>query len=174
MFLGFQDYDGFPWHTVSSNIAISRQMAVGQRPSAMEIKEIAERVGLNDSLSKYPSELSGGMRKRLAFARCIASNAKLVILDEPFSSLDSSSRRELQLLTGEVVAATACGVLMCTHDAHEAALVAHRVLVCSGRPLSIRRTVDIQYPAPTEADPAGYEAIEQTAHKLIRELARPP
>lgn len=174
MFLGFQDYDAFPWYTVARNISLSRRLAVGYGVQLHEVKEIAQRVGLEDSLDKYPSELSGGMRKRLSFARCIASNAKLVILDEPFSSLDSRSRRELQLLTREVVKSTNCGVLMCTHDAHEAALLANRVVVCSGRPLSVKRIFDIEYQPPEERDPIGYERIEETAHDLLRELAYAP
>jgi NitT/TauT family transport system ATP-binding protein len=169
VFLGFQDYDAFPWYTIEENIELARLNSSGINLPIETVDAILTRVGLRENPKSYPSELSGGMRKRLALARCLAARARLIVLDEPFASLDSRSRRDLQRLTRTVVEETDCGLLMCTHDAYEAALVADRVIVCSGRPLAVKGCVVVRrIHGATEAQ--NLALAEQAAHEISRAI----
>ncbi len=137
LFMGFQDFDAFPWYTVRENILLMSRFRSSKLNERNSI-ELADRVGLKGELDHYPRELSGGMRKRLAFARCLASGARLLLLDEPFSSLDIKSRLELQQLTIKLTRETGIGVILATHDAQEAVSMGDRIVVCSGPPLEFR------------------------------------
>lgn len=169
VFLGFQDYDAFPWHTVAKNIALAGAGTAHFGITNRSVNDILATVGLSDSSNKFPCELSGGMRKRLALARCLAANARLIILDEPFSSLDSCSRRDLQVVTRDLVATTGCGLLISTHDPYEAAFIADRVIICTGRPLTVRSNVVIRRAVHASIN-ENISLAEQSAHEISRRI----
>lgn len=171
VFLGFQDYDAYPWYSVGDNVALASSGTTRKHAQHEDIDRILSSVGLRDSVDKYPKELSGGMRKRLALARCLGSGARLIMLDEPFSSLDSRSRRELQLLTKKLVRNSRCGLIICTHDPYEAAVVADRVFICSGKPLTVLDTIDVRR-LPGSNDPNNYRFIDLAVREIYRSLNR--
>ena len=147
VFFGFQNFDAFPWLSVKGNVQMARKFLEPQ-PNCLSIESIIEDVGLQDQERKFPSELSGGMRKRLAFARCLASSAKLVLLDEPFASLDVRARIQMQHLLHKVVEGTDCCVIIVTHDAEEAVFLGTRIVLCNGPPLKVHRAIGIGFRVP--------------------------
>jgi NitT/TauT family transport system ATP-binding protein len=160
----FQDYDAYPWFTVWENV----KLGSGSKPFPPDhaVEEMLSQVGLSGERTRYPGELSGGMRKRLALARCLVRRPQLLLLDEPFSSLDVDSRWEMYRLVQALWADTGCAAILVTHDLQEAILLADRILVSSHRPLQIREALEVPL-----ARPRG-EGIEDTTEyfTLLRHL----
>lgn len=142
VFLGFQDFDAFPWLTVEQNVLLATSFRFGKK-CQHDVQDTLTEVGLEAFGERFPGELSGGMRKRLAFARCLASAAQLVLLDEPFASLDVASRIGMQHLLRRVVIQTNCATILVTHDAEEAVFLADRVVLCQGPPLEVTSILEV-------------------------------
>lgn len=172
IFLGFQDYDAFPWLTVSQNIDAMRRFRSGNVGDTAS--KVLRDVGLEGADRKYPSELSGGMRKRLSLARCLAGDAGLVLLDEPFSSLDVRSRNEMHFLVQRVILDTECGVVLVSHDVDEAVFLSTRILVCDGPPLVSRATLTIDLPQPRDNGVRTTPKFEEYVMKLRKLLDGEP
>lgn len=131
--LVFQAYNSFPWLTVWENIAfgLRRSSALERRE---EIREWLEITGLSEFSDNYPKALSGGMRQRMALARSMIMNPRLLLLDEPFGALDEHTRDRMQQLLLRTVAASSCSIIIVTHDVREAILLSDRVVQMSPRP----------------------------------------
>ena len=142
----FQDYDAYPWYTVWENVKWGS--GSGEAPSDHAVGEILTQVGLVGDGLRYPGELSGGMRKRLALARCLVRRPPLLLLDEPFSSLDINAKYEMYHLVERLWSDSRCAVILVTHDLEEAILLADRVIVAGNRPLHIRETIEVPFPRP--------------------------
>lgn len=125
----FQDPRLLPWRTAMGNVALV--LPKQQRGRA---RGWLERVGLADATHLYPVALSGGMRQRVAIARALASEASLVLVDEPFSNLDAETADRLRELLTTELGSLRCPVVWVTHDAREASLVASRILEIDGPP----------------------------------------
>jgi ABC-type nitrate/sulfonate/bicarbonate transport system ATPase subunit len=123
----FQDARLLPWLTAQQNVALAGSDAAG----------LLTKVGLAGFEAHYPRQLSGGMQRRVALARALATGSKLLLLDEPFVSLDPALAGEMQDLLAEIIARENRTVLMATHSAAEAERLAHRVVVLEGRPVRI-------------------------------------
>ena len=141
--LVFQDPRLLPWlsavdHIRASDAKMSRATALA----------VLERVGLGDRGEAFPHQLSGGMQRRVALARALAVNAELLLLDEPFVSLDRLLADEMQGLVAGLIAAEKSTVLLVTHLAEDAARLADRVVVLAGRPAQI--VADMALPVPRE------------------------
>ncbi|MCL1852898.1 MAG: ABC transporter ATP-binding protein [Peptococcaceae bacterium] len=154
----FQEPRLFPWLTVAGNVAFG---LTGRKPRAEVraiVKENLDFVGLSAYTKAYPRHLSGGMAQRVALARALAWQAPVLLLDEPFSSLDVRTRSKLQEDVLVLWQKTGKTVLMVTHDITEALLFSQRVLVLGDRPARILRelTVDLPYPR----DPGSSEFVE--------------
>jgi iron(III) transport system ATP-binding protein len=119
----FQDYALFPHLSVGQNIAFG---ARGSRSGA-RVEELARLVGLAGVLGKYPHEISGGQQQRVALARALAPEPELLLLDEPFSNLDTELRERLSLELREIIKATGATAVLVTHDQHEAFAIADQV-----------------------------------------------
>lgn len=115
-----------PWLTVLENTVIGARLR-GQEPDFMRAQDMLARVGLAEHLHKKPSALSGGMRQRTALARTLVEDRPVVLLDEPFSALDASTRADMQELAAEVLAGKT--VLLVTHDPAEAVRLGHKIIV---------------------------------------------
>jgi NitT/TauT family transport system ATP-binding protein len=136
----FQDYRGslMPWMTVRDNVAFPLQgMGVGRAGRRRQADESLAAVGLPGVADRYPWQLSGGMQQRVAIARGIAYRAPVLLMDEPFGSVDAQSRFELEDLALSLRAALGISVVLVTHDIDEAVYLGDRVVVLAGRPATV-------------------------------------
>ena len=115
-----------PWATISDNVSLGNKLR-GEKFSTEKKRKIIEKVGLMDHKKKYPFQLSGGQRQRAALARTLMENTPIVLLDEPFGSLDSNTREEMIDLTFESLKGKT--VLFVTHDPHEAARLCESIYI---------------------------------------------
>jgi NitT/TauT family transport system ATP-binding protein len=145
----FQESATLPWRTVLDNVAFALQArGVGKRARRAKARELLETVGLGRFGAHYPSQLSGGMRQRVAMARAISCEPDLILADEPFGALDEQTRLIMAVELLVVVERLKCGVLFITHSIQEAVLMSDRVLVMSQRPGHIIDEVTIDLPRP--------------------------
>jgi NitT/TauT family transport system ATP-binding protein len=164
----FQDYGLFPWLNVRRNIAfgpISRQ-----RPKE-EVQDTVDRflalVGLQRFADAYPHQLSGGMKQRVAIARVLANDAKIVLMDEPFGALDAMTREHLQDELLEIWERTGLTVLFVTHSIEEAVFLADRIVVMSPGPGRIESEVVVRLSRPRDVVAPNFNEIRrQLALKL--------
>lgn len=147
----FQTDALLPWRTASGNIEVALRLA-GERGSAakMRARELLARVGLADSGEKYPGQLSGGMRKRVALARALAYDPSLFLMDESLSALDAQTRIHVGNFLLGILAEFGQTVLFVTHDIEEAVTLADRVLVMSRGPGRIVAAIEIPLPRPRD------------------------
>jgi ABC-type nitrate/sulfonate/bicarbonate transport system ATPase subunit len=149
----FQDPGLFPWRTTLDNVAFGLEL---QGMPAAERRRIAaellEPLGLRDFAARYPRELSGGMRQRVAIGRALAIDSRIVLMDEPFGALDEQTR----LLTGEwllsVWTRARKTVVFVTHSLQEALALSTRVVVMTARPGRIKSVIDLPFPYPRDPE----------------------
>jgi NitT/TauT family transport system ATP-binding protein len=145
----FQDYGLFPWMTVRRNIGFGP--AVRGLKKA-EVSRIADRfvsmVGLDRFANSYPHQLSGGMKQRVAIARVLANDAKVVLMDEPFGALDAMTRESMNMELMRVWSEERKTVIFITHSIPEAVLLGDRVVVMSPRPGRISEIIDVDIGRP--------------------------
>jgi NitT/TauT family transport system ATP-binding protein len=151
----FQDYSRslFPWLTVSRNVMFPLRKEHEPRSDKLaRVERVLGEVGLDGAGKKYPWQLSGGMQQRVAIARALVSRPEILLLDEPFASVDALTRTELQDLVLRLHQHEEKGVTIVhvTHDIDEAVYLADRVLVLSGTPGRIVASVDVPLPRPRE------------------------
>lgn len=142
-----------PWRTVEDNIGIAFELACRRIPKPEQrdrVREIIELVGLKGFEKHYPSELSGGMRKRAAFARMLIYEPETLLLDEPFGALDAQLRLIMQQELLRLVERRQMTVILVTHDLEEAIAMADRVLVFTSRPGRIRASRAIPFERPRD------------------------
>jgi NitT/TauT family transport system ATP-binding protein len=143
----FQSYSAFPWLTVSQNTGFGLSKEFGASREK-EISKWLNLMGLGEFADAYPRALSGGMRQRLALARSMIVNPKLLLLDEPFGALDERTRENMQQLLLDVVSKTDCTILFVTHDIREAILLGDRVILLSPRPGKLLRDLSCPLSKP--------------------------
>jgi len=131
----FQEYALFPWLTVTQNIRYGLEMTGVPRDQRVDIvQRLIRTIGLQGFEHRFPRELSGGMKQRVAIARTLAYDPKILLLDEPFGALDALTRETMQDELLRLWQATRKTVVMVTHDVNEAVYLSERVLVMSQRP----------------------------------------
>jgi NitT/TauT family transport system ATP-binding protein len=147
----FQDYSRslFPWLSVQSNVAIPLKVAkIGRAERAPRIQEVLTAVGLPDVGKQYPWQLSGGMQQRVALARSLADQPELLLMDEPFASVDAQTRFDLEDLILRVRADYDMTIVLVTHDIDEALYLGDRVVVLSGSPSTVRKIIEVPFGQP--------------------------
>jgi NitT/TauT family transport system ATP-binding protein len=149
----FQDYSRslLPWMTVSGNVTLP--LLASRVPKAERKKrasEALEAVGLHDVGGMHPWQLSGGMQQRVAIARALAYQPRVLLMDEPFASVDAQTRFELEDLVLQVRKQFGITVAFVTHDIDESVYLADRVVVLSNRPASVVEIVDVNLPMPRD------------------------
>jgi NitT/TauT family transport system ATP-binding protein len=169
----FQDYALFPWMTVKQNIGFGpRQRELPRREVEAIADEFVRLVGLEHAANRYPNQLSGGMKQRVAIARVLANNASTLLMDEPFGALDALTREQLQHELLQIWARTHVTILFVTHSVEEAALLADRVLVMSAGPGRIESDITIDLPRPRDVSSPEFNAVRRDlARRLTSHIA---
>jgi NitT/TauT family transport system ATP-binding protein len=145
----FQDYALFPWKTASENVEFGLKIKhVPPRERAEAAHRYLAMVGLGGFERKYPRELSGGMQQRVALARALANEPAVLLMDEPFASVDALTRGTLQELLMSVWEAQPLTVVFVTHSVDEAVFLSSRVVILSPRPTRCERIVSVDLPRP--------------------------
>jgi len=140
----FQQYTSFSWLTVQKNVEYGlRLRGIPEAERAAEAHKILKAVGLSQFAGKYPKELSGGMKQRVAIARTLINKPKLLLMDEPFGALDPQTRWEMQGMLIDISHREDNTILFVTHDVAEAVYLADTVYILSQRPAQILHRVDI-------------------------------
>ncbi|WP_022726915.1 ABC transporter ATP-binding protein [Fodinicurvata sediminis] len=138
-----------PWLKLVDNVVLPDRLA--GRPVDMErARHLLQLVGLNGHEAKLPATLSGGMRQRAALARTLYQDRQIILMDEPFSAVDSITRLELQELTAELLRDRT--VLLVTHDPLEALRLGHRLIVLAGQPVHIAEQIELTQRPPRDID----------------------
>jgi NitT/TauT family transport system ATP-binding protein len=167
----FQEESTFPWRTVIENVAFPLEVA-GMAAAARHerARHFIKLVGLDGFEKRYPSELSGGMRQRVSMARTLASQPKIMLMDEPFAALDEQTR----LLLGDKVLAIQQQLkqttLLITHNITEAVQLADRILVMTYRPGRLKRIVAIELPRPRTSEIVSSEAFGRYVAQIWADL----
>ncbi len=145
----FQDLGLFPWMSIVDNVAFGLETrGVEKKIRRLKANELLEKVGLSEFGASFPHQLSGGMRQRVAILRAFLTDPQLLLMDEPFGSLDSQTRLIMQEELLRIWKETRKTVLYVTHDIEEAILLGDRVLIMSGRPGRFQADIPIHFSRP--------------------------
>jgi NitT/TauT family transport system ATP-binding protein len=166
----FQEYALFPWMTVADNIAFGLQ--IKGRPKA-EIAATVDRLlamlSLGEFRHRYPKDLSGGMRQRVAIARVLALDSPIMLMDEPFGALDALTRRNLQDELLRIWSELKKTILFVTHSIEEAIYLADRIVVMTYRPGTVKRDLLVDLPRPRDPAAPEFNALKRELGQLVME-----
>ena len=152
----------FPWETVGENISLGLRFVAEQSERDRQLRDLIALIRLEGFEGHYPHQLSGGMRQRVELARALAGSSDVLLMDEPFSSLDYLTRLRMRDELARVLHERPRTVALVTHDIEEAAQLADRVLVLTERPAQIRQEITIRQPRPRElTDPVVIDATKR-------------
>jgi NitT/TauT family transport system ATP-binding protein len=168
----FQDYALFPWMTVRENISFGpRQRKLPRAEIERTTGEFVRMVGLERFADRYPNQLSGGMKQRVAIARVLANDANILLMDEPFGALDALTREQLQNELLQIWKRTGVTIIFVTHSVEEAVLLADRVLVMSAGPGQIDSDFRIDLSRPRDVSSPEFNALRRDiARRLTSHL----
>ena len=163
--IAFQEPRLLPWLSVRENIAFGLYSENGK--STNQIDELLNLLDLKQFADAYPNQLSGGMAQRVSLARALVNLPDLLLLDEPFGSLDELTKRRLQEESQKVLSKEKTTVLMVTHDIEEAVYLSDRILLMSKRPGQILESYTVDLPKPRERTDQNFIAIQT---KILKEM----
>jgi NitT/TauT family transport system ATP-binding protein len=165
MALVFQDYSRslLPWMSVRGNVTLPLRHKRLEKPERTRlVEEAVEAVGLTRFIDRYPWELSGGMQQRVAIARALAYQPEILLMDEPFASVDAQTRGDLEDLILQVRERYGVTILFVTHDIDESVYLADRIVVLSPAPTTVKEILPVDLPHPRD----------QVETKELQEFAR--
>lgn len=166
----FQGDDSlYPWLTTLDNIAFGLKLAgVGKRDRKDQAARYARLVGLGDHYSKYPHELSGGMKQRVQIARVLANNPQMLLMDEPFAAVDAQTRLILQDELVRIWQDTRKSILFITHDIAESILLGQRIAIMSDGPHArVAKVMEVDLPRPRQRGSTGFGALYDEIGSVI-------
>jgi NitT/TauT family transport system ATP-binding protein len=167
--VAFQDHALLPWLDIEANVALPYQIA--HRPiDGARVRALIELVGLSGFEHARPKQLSGGMRQRAAIARALVLAPEVLLLDEPFGALDAVTRRHMNVELQRVWSEQKISTLLVTHDVGEALFLADRVVVMSGRPGRVVKTVQVPFARPRHPDIMRSDEFHRLADELTATL----
>lgn len=169
----FQHHNLFEWMTVRANVAFGlRAQGVARAERRLRASKLLADVGLTDHAHKLPRELSGGMRQRVAIARALVLNPQVLLMDEPFSSLDYQTRTVMQRYLLALWHRARATVVMVTHDLEEALMLADQVVLLSSSPGRILEVINLTAARPRNPENAQLREVRtRLRHHLEREVA---
>ena len=158
----FQEYALFPWRTTLENITLGLEIqGVSKKEREESAREYIQHFGLEGFEDHYPRELSGGMQQRVAIARTLIMNPRVVLMDEPFASLDSQTRNDLQEFLLKIWQRRGETILFVTHNVDEAVFLGDQVIVLSSRPGRIELTLPVETPRPRDRTDPEFNALRR-------------
>jgi NitT/TauT family transport system ATP-binding protein len=166
----FQEYALFPWMTVEQNVSFGLEVKgmaraeIGQRVSAL-----LTMLGLSDFRSRFPKDLSGGMRQRVAIARVLALDSPIMLMDEPFGALDALTRRNLQDELLRIWAELKKTIIFVTHSIEEAIYMADRIVVMTYRPGTVKRDIMVTLPRLRDPSAPEFNTLKRELGQLVME-----
>jgi NitT/TauT family transport system ATP-binding protein len=172
----FQQYTLLPWRTALGNVEFALEAVGGlsRRERTGRAREVLDLVGLGEFAGRYPHELSGGMKQRVAIARSLSYQPDVLLMDEPFGALDAQTRERLQEELVQIWRATGTTIVFITHDIEEAVFLGERVAVMSNRPGRITSVIDIDLPAGApDEDVRSTTAFADYRHQIWSLLRQP-
>lgn len=165
----FQEYHLFPWRTVRGNIGFGlEQKGISDEERRARVDEMIDLVGLSGFEDSYPTELSGGMKQRVGIARALAVDPELLLMDEPFGSVDAQTRNMLHDQLLQVWEQTRKTILFVTHDVEEAVKLADRIVVLTSGPGRVREIVDVDVERPRSRTTDEFAEIQERVLSLIQ------
>jgi len=162
----FQSASLLPWRTVWGNITYGLTLQNGGQNHSTKVESLIDMVGLRGFERRYPSELSGGMQQRANLARALAVDPDILLLDEPFASVDAQTREKLQVELTEIWARTRKTMLFVTHDIAEAVFLADQVIVFSARPAQVCSVVNIEIPRPRSLETKHSAQLQEYVRRI--------
>ena len=166
----FQEYALFPWMTVQENIAYGLEIA-DRAPNAIRerVELLLAMLGLSDFRNRYPRDLSGGMRQRVAIARVLALDSPVMLMDEPFGALDALTRRTLQDELLKIWKQFGTTIVFVTHSIEESIYLADRTIVMTYRPGTVKRDVRIALERPRDPSDPEFNRLKRELGELVME-----
>jgi NitT/TauT family transport system ATP-binding protein len=167
----FQEESTFPWRSVVDNVAFPLEIAGMPKAERLEkARHFVDLVGLDGFERRYPAELSGGMRQRVSMARTLASEPKILLMDEPFAALDEQTRLLLGDKVLQIQQELKQTTLLITHNLTEAVQLSDRILVMTYRPGKTKRIVDIKLPRPRTSEIVGSDDFGHYVAQIWNDL----
>jgi NitT/TauT family transport system ATP-binding protein len=166
----FQEYALFPWLSVEQNIEFGlRERRIPKAERTERVRKQIASVGLSGFEQRYPQELSGGMRQRVALGRVLANDPKILLMDEPFAALDAQTRTIMQQELLRVWGAERRTALFITHNIEEALLLGDRVVVMTARPGRIKEIVTVALPRPRDVTSTEFNQMRRRVATLLED-----
>ena len=153
MALVFQEYSRslMPWASVRSNVLLPlRHKSLGKEQRRSLVEDALDAVGLTRFIDHYPWQLSGGMQQRVAIARALAYQPSILLMDEPFASVDAQTRADLEDLVLQVKQEYGITILFVTHDIDESVYLSDRIVVLTHAPTTVQEIVSVDLPLPRD------------------------
>jgi NitT/TauT family transport system ATP-binding protein len=166
----FQDYAVFPWMTARQNVLFTLKLrGVPQAERSGLAGNYLRRVGLGDAENCYPSRMSGGMRQRLALARALAVEPRIILMDEPFAAVDALTRETLREELLSLWQSSGTTIVLVTHDVHEAVYLSDEIVVFSPSPGRIRSRIRVDLPRPRSYASAAVRDLTEALLGILRD-----
>jgi len=166
----FQEYALFPWMTVERNVAFGMEIkGMARRDIGQRVDQLLAMLSLSDFRQRFPKDLSGGMRQRVAIARVLALDSPIMLMDEPFGALDALTRHNLQDELLRIWAELGKTIIFVTHSIEEALYLADRIVVMTYRPGTVKRDLPVDLERARDAAAPEFNALKRELGALVME-----
>ncbi|MGE5086810.1 MAG: ABC transporter ATP-binding protein [Bacillota bacterium] len=164
----FQEYALFPWMTVEENITFGlRIKKTDSKKIETVLEDLLKKLKLTEFRDRFPKDLSGGMRQRVAIARVLALDSPIMLMDEPFGALDALTRRSLQDELLKLWQETKKTIVFVTHSMEEAIYLADRIVVMSYRPGTVKKDIMVEIPRPRNPSDVAFNSLKRDLSELV-------